>query len=227
MNISDYFKDSVWESFMSGQGLTLDFAIQAAISMVLAVLLGMVIYKVYSHYYGGVVFSSSFATTLVGMTVLTTMLTLAISSNVIISLGMVGALSIVRYRTAIKDPMDLFYLFWSISVGITLGAGLYVLAIITFPVIIFVVHVFYHRRKRGAIFILVVHYSGERTGDEIMRILGKMKVQLKSKTIRDGVTEMTLEVLCRNNNTVFLEKIQEQPDVRDATLIQYNGEYHG
>lgn len=227
MNISDYFKDSVLKSFVSGQGLTSDFAIQAGISMVLAVTLGMVIYKVYGHYYGGVVFSSSFATVLVGMTVLTTMLTLAISSNVIISLGMVGALSIVRYRTAIKDPMDLLYVFWSISVGITLGAGLYVLAIITFPVLIFVVHVFYHRRRRGAIFILVVHYCGERVGDEIMRILGKMKVQLKSKTLRDGITEMTLEVLCKNNDTLFLEKVQQQPDVHDATLIQYNGEYHG
>ena len=104
--------------------------------MVLAVALGIVIYKVYAHYYGGVVFSSSFATTLVGMTVLTAVLTLAISSNVIISLGMVGALSIVRYRTAIKDPMDLFYIFWAISVGITLGAGLYVLAVLTVPVVI-------------------------------------------------------------------------------------------
>ncbi len=227
MNISDYFKDSVWESFVAGQGMTMDFTVTVVLSMVLAVILGMVIYKVYSHYYGGVVFSSSFAVTLVGMTVLTTALTLAISSNVIISLGMVGALSIVRYRTAIKDPMDLFYIFWSISVGIILGAGLYVLAVATFPVIIFVVHMFYHRRKQGAIFILVAHYTGERAGDEILRILGRMKVQLKSKTIRNGITEMTLEVLCKNNDTFFLEKIQAQEGVSDATLIQYNGEYHG
>ena len=207
MNISDYFKDSVWESFVAGQGMTMDFTVTVVISMVLAVILGMVIYKVYSHYYGGVVFSSSFAVTLVGMTVLTTALTLAISSNVIISLGMVGALSIVRYRTAIKDPMDLFYIFWSISVGIILGAGLYVLAVATF--------------------ILVAHYTGERAGDEILRILSRMKVQLKSKTIRNGITEMTLEVLCKNNDTFFLEKIQAQEGVSDATLIQYNGEYHG
>lgn len=227
MNISDYFKDSVWEKFVSGQGLTLDFAIQAGISMVLAVLLGMLIYKIYGHYYGGVVFSSSFATTLVGMTVLTTMLTLAISSNVIISLGMVGALSIVRYRTAIKDPMDLLYLFWSISVGITLGAGLYALAIITMVVMILVVHIFYSRRKRGAIYILVVHYSSILTGDEILRAMGNMRVQLKSKTMRGENTEMTVEVLCRNNNTLFVEKINELEGVSDVTLIQYNGEYHG
>ena len=227
MKLSDYFKKSVLEDFLSGQGVTTDFVASVIISMVLSVLLGMLIYKIYSHYYGGVVFSSSFATTLVGMTVLTAMLTLAISSNVIISLGMVGALSIVRYRTAIKDPMDLFYLFWAISVGITLGAGLYLLAIATFPVIILVVHVFYHRRKHGVIYILVAHYTGDKTGDEIQRCLGKMKFQLKSKTMRAGATEVTYEVLCRGGNSLFLEKIQALEGVSDATLIQYNGEYHG
>lgn len=227
MKINDYFKKSVLEEFLTGQGVTTDFVVSAVIAMLLAVLLGMLIYKVYSHYYGGVVFSSSFATTLVGMTVLTAVLTIAISSNVIISLGMVGALSIVRYRTAIKDPMDLFYIFWAISVGITLGAGLYVLAVATFPVIVFVVHVFYHRRKRGVIYILVAHYTGERTGDEIQRCLGKMKFQLKSRTIRSGTAEVTYEVLCRDNNAAFLEKIEALEGVSDATLIQYNGEYHG
>ena len=227
MKINDYFKKSVLEEFLTGQGITTDFVVSAVIAMLLAVLLGMLIYKVYSHYYGGVVFSSSFATTLVGMTVLTAVLTIAISSNVIISLGMVGALSIVRYRTAIKDPMDLFYIFWAISVGITLGAGLYVLAVATFPVIVFVVHVFYHRRKRGVIYILVAHYTGERTGDEIQRCLGKMKFQLKSRTIRSGAAEVTYEVLCRDNNAAFLEKIEALEGVSDATLIQYNGEYHG
>lgn len=102
MSIRDYFKNSVWESFMSGQGLTADFVMTAGIAMVLAVILGVCIYMIYGHYFGGVVFSSSFAVTLVGMTVLSCMLTLAISSNIVISLGMVGALSIVRYRTAIR-----------------------------------------------------------------------------------------------------------------------------
>ena len=227
MNIKDYFKSSVWDSFMAGQGMTLDFAGTIVLSMVLAILLGIAIYKIYGHYFGGVVFSSSFAVTLVGMTVLTTMLTLAISSNIVISLGMVGALSIVRYRTAIKDPMDLLYLFWSISVGITLGAGLYILAIVTMLVMTLVVHIFYSRRRRGAIFILVVHYDSVMVGDQILRALNRMRVQLKSKTIRGGVTEMTVELLCRNNNTLFLERIEQMEGVRDATLIQYNGEYHG
>ena len=227
MNISDYFKNSVLENFVNGQGLTVDFLASAIISMVLAILIGMLIYAIYSHYYGGVVFSSSFATTLVGMTVLTSALTLAISSNVIISLGMVGALSIVRYRTAIKDPMDLFYIFWSISEGIILGAGLYGLAVVIMPLLTFVVHVFYHKRQKGVIFVLVVHYTEDRADDEIQRCLIKTKAQLKSKTIRAGIREVTYEVLCKTNSTVFLEKINSIDSVTDATLIQYNGEYHG
>lgn len=227
MNLQDYFKNSVWESFTSSQGLTTDFIATAAIAMVMAVVLGIFIYVIYGHYFGGVVFSSSFAVTLVGMTVLSCMLTLAISSNIVISLGMVGALSIVRYRTAIKDPMDLLYLFWSISVGITLGAGLYVLAVVTIIIMTFVVHFFYNRKKKGVIYILVAHYEEELAGDEILRKLNKMKYQLKSKTFRGNLTEMTIELICKNNNTLFMEQMRGINGVKDVTLIQYNGEYHG
>ena len=153
MNIQDYFKKSVWESFASSSGITMEFMMTAVVSMTLAVILGILIYKIYGIYFGGVVFSSSFAATLVGLTVLTCMLTLAISSNIVISLGMVGALSIVRYRTAIKDPMDLLYLFWAISVGITLGAQIYLLAFLTMVIMIFVIHFFY---RRNICFIIVL-----------------------------------------------------------------------
>lgn len=227
MSLKDYFKKSVWESFAGNQGLTADFVTTIIISMMLSVVLGILIYKVYEHYFGGVVFSNSFAVTLVGMTVLTSMLTLAISSNVIISLGMVGALSIVRYRTAIKDPMDLLYLFWAISEGITIGAGLYVLAIITLFVMVIIIHIFYNKKRKGIIYILVAHYDAEPAGDQIIRTVGKMKHQLKSKTIRGSMTELTMEVLCQSNNTVFLENIKAIEGVKDVTLIQYNGEYHG
>ena len=86
---------------------------------------------------------------------------------------------------------------------------------------------FYNKRKRGAIFILVAHYESELAGDEILRILAKTRHQLKSKTIRGNVTELTLELLCRTNNTLFMEQIQAVEGVKDVTLIQYNGEYHG
>ncbi|MCD7834086.1 MAG: DUF4956 domain-containing protein [Lachnospiraceae bacterium] len=227
MSIKDYFKSSVWESFTASQGLTSDFLVTALTAMLLAVILGILINRIYAHYFGGVVYSNSFAVTLVGMTVLTAMLTLAISNNIVISLGMVGALSIVRYRTAIKDPMDLLYLFWSISIGITLGAGMYALAAMTMVVMLFVIHVFYRKRKKGAIYILVVHYETSGTGDEILRELRKIRHQLKSKTIRGSQTELTMELYCNTDNMVFLEHIEALDYVKDATLIQYNGEYHG
>lgn len=227
MNIKDYFKKSVWESFMSSQTLTEDVVLQIVVAMAAALVLGLFIYKIYQIYFGGVVFSRSFATTLVGMTVLTCMLTLAISTNIVISLGMVGALSIVRYRTAIKDPMDLLYLFWSISVGITVGASMYVLALSASLVMVVLIHLLYHRQRKGMIYIMVVHYEGELTGDEVLRSMKKIKYQMKSKTLRGALTEMTLEVYCRTDSTVFLENIRAIEQVQDVTLIQYNGEYHG
>ena len=227
MNLQDYFKKSVWESFVSSQTLTSDVALQIVLAMAAALILGLYIYKIYQIYFGGVVFSRSFATTLVGMTVLTAMLTLAISTNIVISLGMVGALSIVRYRTAIKDPMDLLYLFWSISVGITLGANMFILAITGSLLLTVLIHVLYHRQKNGMIYIMVVHYTGELVGDEVLRAMKKMKYQMKSKTLRGDETEMILEVYCRTDSTVFLENIRSIEHVKDVTLIQYNGEYHG
>ena len=227
MNLQDYFKKSVWESFVSSQTLTSDVALQIVLAMAAALILGLYIYKIYQIYFGGVVFSRSFATTLVGMTVLTAMLTLAISTNIVISLGMVGALSIVRYRTAIKDPMDLLYLFWSISVGITLGANMFILAITGSVLLTVLIHMLYDRQKNVMIYIMVVHYTGELVGDEVLRAMKKMKYQMKSKTLRGDETEMILEVYCRTDSTVFLENIRSIEHVKDVTLIQYNGEYHG
>lgn len=227
MSFKDLFKDSVWDTFTASSGLTVGFVITAIISMALAVALGICIYKIYGKFYGGVVYSSSFAVTLVGMTVLTCMLTLAISSNIVISLGMVGALSIVRYRTAIKDPMDLLYLFWSISVGITVAAHLFVLAALTMIVMTGIIYFFYQKRSQGVIYILVIHYTGDDTEIEIRRNLTNMRYQVKSKTVRGDRTELTIELMNKTENTVFVEKINAIESVQDVSLIQYNGEYHG
>lgn len=158
---------------------------------------------------------------------LTCMVTLAISTNVVISLGMVGALSIVRFRTAIKDPMDLLYLFWAITTGITAGAGMYVLALLAAAIMILMIVLFYHKQQRGKIYIAVIHYTGDQAGDEIIRCFGKRKYFVKSKTMRKEKTEMAVELYCRQNDMDFMEKIRSIEDVEDVTLIQYNGEYHG
>ena len=227
MSFQDFFKNSVWEDFLSRQAVTSSTLTSMIVSLLVALALGLFIYVIYRRFFGGVVFSRSFATTLVGMCVLTCMVTLAISTNVVISLGMVGALSIVRYRTAVKDPMDLLYLFWAITAGITAGASLYALAAISSVVMVAVVWVLYVRQQSGSIFLMVAHYEGQRAGDEILRRMGGTKFQLKSTTLRKGVTEMNVEVFCKNNETAFVEKIEAIEGVNDVTLVQYNGEYHG
>jgi len=155
------------------------------------------------------------------------MVTLAISTNIVISLGMVGALSIVRFRTAVKDPLDLLYLFWSITTGITAGASMYLLAVVTAVIMILLVIIFYNKQQKGRIYIAVIHYVGDEAGDNVIRAFGKMKYFIKSKTVRKDKTEMAVEVYCKDNDMFFLDRIRDTEGVEDATLIQYNGEYHG
>lgn len=144
--------------------------------------MGILIYYVYKRFFTGVVYSRSFAVTLVGMCVLTCMVTLAISTNVVISLGMVGALSIVRYRTAVKDPLDLLYLFWAITTGITAGAGMYALVGLTAVVIVVMIAGFASHQDKARVYMMVIHYTGQTTGDDIVRAFGRTKFTAKSKT---------------------------------------------
>ena len=223
MSVQDLIKKSILESgVFDGVSIT-----TAALGLTTALIMGIIIYLVYRKYYTGVIYSRTFAITLVGMTVLTAMVTLAISTNIVISLGMVGALSIVRFRTAVKDPLDLLYLFWAITTGITSGAGMYVLVVVAAVVMTIMIALFYNKQQGGRIYILVVHYTGDDAGDEVIRALGKIKYFVKSKTLRKEKTEMAIEVFCKNNDTFFMEKIREIEGVEDSTLIQYNGEYHG
>ena len=223
MSIQDVIK----KSFLQSQSFMEQDFLRIFLSLSLAILLGAIIYWVYQRFFTGVVYSRSFAMTLVGMTILTAMVTLAISSNVVISLGMVGALSIVRYRTAVKDPMDLLYLFWAITTGITVGAGMYGLAVIALLVIIAMLFVFSRIQYAGKVYILVVRYQGQETGDRVLQTLGSRKYFLKSQTLRGDFVEMALEVFAKREDLTFTEKIQVLDGVKDVTLIQYNGEYHG
>lgn len=223
MSVKDMIKKSVLESGVFDQ-----YNISSIlVALVAALALGILIFLVYRRFYTGVIYSRTFAVTLVGMTVLTCMVTLAISTNVVISLGMVGALSIVRFRTAVKDPMDLLYLFWAITTGITAGAGMCVLALIAAAIMILMIILFYSRQQRGKIYIAVIHYSGDEAGDEVIRCFGKRKYFIKSKTMRKEKTEMAVEIFCKQADMDFMEKIRAIEHVDDVTLIQYNGEYHG
>lgn len=223
MSVQDFIKNSILESgAFDGATIT-----DIAIGLLTALITGALIYLIYSKFYVGVIYSRSFAITLVGMTVLTAMVTIAISTNIIISLGMVGALSIVRFRTAIKDPMDLLYLFWAITSGITAGAQMYLLVAITAVIMILLIARFYKKQQKGRIYIAVIHYTGDEAGENVIRSFGKTKYFVKSQTIRKDTTEMAVELFFKKYDTLFLERIRGVQGVQDATLIQYNGEYHG
>ena len=226
MSTRDVIKKSVLGTFTTGALGQTDLP-RLLGALAAALLMGCLIFAVYRQFYQGVVFSRGFALTLVGMTVLTCMVTLAISTNIVISLGMVGALSIVRFRTAIKDPMDLLYLFWAITTGITVGAGLYLLSLAAAGVMVLMLLAFRRAAPGKQVFIVVVHCQGDLAGDEVLRAFGRMKYSIKSRTLRADCAELAVEVFCRPDDTDFMEKLRAVDGVQDATLVQYNGEYHG
>ena len=227
MSVKDVIKKSVLESDMYNQAISAGTIFTMVVDLIAAVIMGLLIYEVYKKYYRGVVFSRNYAITLVGMTVLTSMVTLAISTNIVISLGMVGALSIVRYRTAIKEPLDLMYMFWAITTGITIGASMYILALAAFLIMLIFIICSGRKSHGGHQYMLVAHYSGDAAGDGIERALGKLKYSVRSKICRGESTELTLQVRCRNDNQTFMENIRKIDGVNDVTLLEFDGEYHG
>ncbi|HIZ83435.1 MAG TPA: DUF4956 domain-containing protein [Firmicutes bacterium] len=225
MSVQDIIKNSFLESF--NNTFTLSSLVSMAIALLAALVFGLLIFLIYNKFYRGVVYNRSFAITLIGMTVMTAMVTLAISTNIVISLGMVGALSIVRYRTAVKEPLDLLYLFWAITTGIAAGAQMYTLAIMAGVIMTLVLLVFNRRSKGGRLYIVIVHYKDELTSDLIRKAMASYKYRTKSKTLRGETTEMAMEVSVPNQNMTFVERLRAIDGVEDVTAIQYDGEYHG
>ena len=224
MSIQDVLKKSFLKSFGDTNSTT-SIAIMVT-ALALALIFGLLICLAYNKFYRGVVYNRSFAITIVGMSVMTAMVTLAISTNVVISLGMVGALSIVRYRTAVKEPLDLLYLFWAITTGITCGAQMYVLAVIA-GIIMFLLLLFFNARSRtGHLYIVVIHYNGDTSADMIRRAMNGVKYRIKSTASRGDNTELAIEVYVSNSNLAFVEKLRSTDGVIDVSTVQYNGEYH-
>jgi len=196
------------------------------VALLAAFALGLLIYFVYQRSFRGVVYNQAFSVSLAVLTILTTMITLAISSNIALSLGMVGALSIVRYRTAIKDPADIIFLFWAVGSGITIGAKLHYLALVGAVIVILMLITIGRRTAASEIFILIVHYTGEDITGELRRILHGKRFQIKSKTMRKDSVEVAIEVEVKKNNTAFMDAIRGIAAVQDVSLIQFAGEYN-
>lgn len=203
--------------------------LDTAMAMLLAFLLGLFIFFIYKRSYSGVMYSASFGVTLIALTLITTLLILAVTSNVILSLGMVGALSIVRFRTAIKEPMDIVFLFWAIAAGIVLAAGLLLLAVAGSLFVGIVLLVFSSRKEGEAPYILVVHCDSAEE-EAMVRALVAQRVRrlnLKSKSVAPGQIELNYEVRLRDADAGFVNELGVMDGVSHVVLVSYNGDYMG
>lgn len=221
MEFGDVFKSSFLENI--GSVSILDMVI----AMVLAFGIGVFIFFVYKKTYTGVMYAPGFGVTLVALTMITTVVILAVTSNVVLSLGMVGALSIVRFRAAIKDPLDIAFLFWAIAVGIVLAAGMIPLAVIGSIFIGVVLLVFVNKKPHLNPYIVVVSCENHDSELAAMEFLKKQvtKCVVKSKMAQQGNVELNLEIRMRDDNADFINVLAGMNGVLSAVLVSYNGEY--
>ncbi len=221
MTFNDIFKSSFLENVS-------EFSIlDTLIGLAVALVIGLFIFIIYKKTLTGVLYSSGFALTLVGLSLVTTLVIMAVTSNVVLSLGMVGALSIVRFRTAIKEPVEIVFLFWSLAVGIVIGAGMIPLAVIGSAIIGVILLLFANRKIHNDPYILVTNCTDENAESAVMDILGKEAEHcvVKSKTVTTSGIELTAELRTKTASTAFVNAIAQLPGVETATLVSYNGEY--
>ena len=219
MTFQDIFQSSFLSRVSSVSPLDMGLALG------LAFLLGLFIFLIYKKSYSGVMYSPSFGVTLIALALITTLLILAVSSNVVLSLGMVGALSIVRFRTAIKEPMDIAFLFWSIAVGIVLAAGLLFLAVLGSAFVGLVLWWFARRRGGESPYILVLHCADAQTEDAAKALVDS--AVKKSKSVTPGQIELNYEVRLRAGDAAFVNTLGELDGVTNVVLVSYNGDYMG
>lgn len=223
MTFSDIFDSDFLESVTSVTFF--DIVIAVGLSFVL----GLFIMMIYKKTYRGVMYSQSFCVSLMAMSLITTILILAVTSNVVLSLGMVGALSIVRFRTAIKDPLDIAYLFWSIAVGIILGAGFIVLAIVGSAAVGLLLVFFVNKKAKDMPYLLVVHcQDAVAEGNAMALVANHTNMHIvKAKSVSGQGIDLTIELRLSGSETSFVNAVQKINNVTSAVLVSYNGEYQG
>ncbi|MBQ6994188.1 MAG: DUF4956 domain-containing protein [Lachnospiraceae bacterium] len=223
MTFHDIFKSSFLENMTSISILDM------VVALLLAFGIGLFIFMVYKKTYQGVMYSSSFGTTLIALTMITTVVILAVTSNVVLSLGMVGALSIVRFRTAIKEPLEIAFLFWSIAAGIVLAAGLIPLAVIGSVVIGVILIIFVNKKSYYNPYIVVLSCANSEAEKKAKEFLVQhvQKCVVKSKTATKGLIELNLEIRMKDDNTDFINELSDMNGINSAVLVSYNGEYMG
>ncbi|MBO4868578.1 MAG: DUF4956 domain-containing protein [Clostridia bacterium] len=220
-SFSDIFKKSFTENFNQDLGMG-----RFLLTMAVSILIGLLIILVYRISYRGVLFSRSFAVSLLAMDVITTLILMTITSNIVLSLGMVGALSIIRFRTAIKDPLDIVFLYYAICAGIMCGANLLGLAAIGAVVVGVILIVASRLPSAADSYILMVNVNPEDE-EPVVRYIEKStkRSRLKSKALVENTVELSLEVTLLAGSTKFLNKLNAYPGVSSVTLVKSTGEY--
>ena len=223
MTFNDIFKSSFLENINAVSVLDI------VLTIVLAFGIGLFIFYIYKKTYQGVMYSSSFGVTLIALTMITAQVILAVTSNVVLSLGMVGALSIVRFRTAIKEPLDIAFLFWSIAAGIILAAGMIPLAVIGSVIIGLILLFFVNKKTHKNPFIIVLTCVDHEAETKAMKYLDEQveRCVVKSKSAAPGLVELNMEVRLKDDNTDFINALSAIDGVNSAVLVSYNGDYMG
>ena len=223
MTFSDIFKSRFLENVSSISVLDM------VLTIVLSFGIGVFIFLIYKKTYRGVMYSAGFGTTLIALTMITATVILAVTSNVVLSLGMVGALSIVRFRTAIKDPLDIAFLFWSIGAGIILAAGMIPLAIIGSVCIGIILLLFVNKTSNTHPYMVGLSCADHGAEVKAKEFLDKnaTRTTVKSKSAVKGAIELNVEVRLKKDDTDFINILSEMPGVNSAVIVSYNGEYMG
>jgi len=200
-----------------------------AVALLLAFTIGIFIFWIYSRTYSGVMYSTSFGVSIVALTMISTMVILAVTSNVVLSLGMVGALSIVRFRTAVKDPMDIVFLFWGITAGIILAAGFITLVVFGSAIMGIMLSIFSNRPSFTNPYILMVIGSNSQIEEAVRSQLNQAvsKMVIKSKTVSSESIELNFEIRLKADNTAFIDKLNDIEGVTSVMLVSYNGDFMG
>lgn len=222
MNIGDIFKKSFLEQTTGNISI-----FEMCLTLGIALLIGLMIFYVYKKTFNGVMYSKTFNVSLIVLSLISATVIIGVTNNLVLSLGMVGALSIVRFRTSIKDPIDVVYMFWSIGSGIIVGAGLYVLALVSFVFIAVILCYFNKKDIKLAHYLLIINYKSNDIESDIYKIINHSvnHYKIKSKTKTPSQYELTIELRTKEDQSQIVNEIDELEGIINVAMLSYDGDY--
>tara|TARA_B100000989_G_scaffold263588_1_gene215560 strand:+ start:322 stop:1014 length:693 start_codon:yes stop_codon:yes gene_type:complete len=219
------FQEIFKNSFLAANTVTGNISIlEIFLNLFVSLLIGIGIYYVYKNTFQGVLYQKSFGVSLIAITIILTFIIMIIKGNLVLSLGMVGALSVIRFRTPIKDPLDLVFIFWSIAVGISNGVGFFHISFITSLLITIVLFWMFRSKEENSSYLLILQLSDDEVEKEVINLLKNYvkKYSIKSKSTTPKGIEIISEVRVKNNDTSFINKLDKVVGIDKVTLVSSN-----